>query len=62
MTIPQYLLYYGIKGVEIIEVKHVTHRLTVNYRGLMRNCNHPLSDDSNISFKSNLSNENNACI
>ncbi len=39
-----------------MEIKHLPNSLTVQYSELMQNCIHPLSDGSNISFKSKLIN------
>jgi hypothetical protein len=39
-----------------MEIKHLSNSLSVQYSELMQNCIHPLSDGSNISFKSKLIN------
>ena len=39
-----------------MEIKALPHSLTVQYSELMQNCIHPLSDGSNISFKSKIIN------
>ncbi len=40
-----------------MKINHLANSLTVQYSELMQNCIHPLSDGSNISFKSKLINE-----
>jgi hypothetical protein len=40
----------------MMEIKHLPNSLTLQYSELLQNCIHPLSDGSNISFKSKLIN------
>lgn len=48
--------FCGIKCVGIVDIKRLPNSLTVQYSELLQNCIHPLSDGSNISFKSKLIN------
>ena len=50
-------VFRGIKVAQMNEIQHLPNSLTVQYSELMQNCVQPLSDGSNLSFKSKLIND-----